>query len=444
MIAAIGLDIGTTRVKAALVSPTAKELVAAVRATPWELVAGQYQVDMVELGALALQVAAEVAEVGRAAGLEIVSIAATGMAETGALLDDSGRVLAPGFAWHHTLGDAARVRGELGADEFILRTGRDCTLSPSIIKLDHLRATGHRFEPGQVWLNVPDYVAWRLCGVRAAEISTSSRSGLVDVVNRCWWAQALDFLGAGPWLVPPELLTAGTPLGEATGDIPGVLRGIQVSTGGHDHPIAAISLGGDALGTLDVSLGTAEAQLRIVATDLSETARRELVAAGASIDWHPYGDRYTVLLAVPTGVTQERLATLLGVSDRESRRALSEAALQQRPARIRLVDVTLDDFGIAGISDLATKEGIWRAAVEQLTTISEEGTARINGILGEPDRIFTFGGWINDPLVASLRRPLGQVPSPQERGEPGATGAALMALKGAGVPGMPGPGRWES
>ena len=428
---AIGIDVGTTRVKASVVSAGRRELRCFSAPTPWQSVEGQLQVDLGELGDVALRLAGEAAAWGRDAGHAVAGVASTGMAETGALLGADGAVLAPGFAWHHTLGDAGRVEAALG--DFIAVAGRSCTLAPSIVKLDHLRTTGHRFRPGQTWLNVPDYVAWRLCGVRAAEMSTSSRTGLVDILGKRWWVDALEFLDAGLWLVPDELLPCGVRLGEAAGDVPDSLRGVAVCTGGHDHPTAALSVGGEQVGTLDMSLGTAEAQLRIVAPPLSRDQVVALVGAGASVDLHPLGDRLTVLSALPTGMTLERLATVLGACDLESRRALSQEALACEPARVRLANVTLDDFGIEGISDGATRAGLWRAAAEQLVADSVATTASAEAILGPPRQIKTFGGWIKDPLVAALRAPLGQRAQPDEPEEPGAMGAALMALKGAGV-----------
>jgi len=430
-IVAIGIDVGTTRVKASVVSDDRQELRCFSAITPWRSVDGQLQVDLTELGDVALGLAGDAARWSQDAGHEIAGIASTGMAETGALLDADGTVIAPGFAWHHTLGNAARVREALS--DFDMIAGRSCTLAPSIVKLDHLRANGHRYAPGQTWLNVPDYMAWRLCGVRAAECSTSSRTGLVDILNKRWWSDALEFLGAGPWLVPDELLPTGTLLGTASGDIPTALRGVPVSTGGHDHPMAALSVGGQEPGTLDMSLGTAEAQLRIVAPPLTGDQIRALVNAGASVDIHPFGDRFTVLSALPTGMTLERLATMLGACDRESRQALSAQALTSQPAPIRLHDVTLDDFGIAGISDGVTRAGVWRAAAEQLITDSAAATAKVEAILGPPTCVKTFGGWIKDALVAHLRDQLGQRAYLDEPSEPGAMGAALMALARAGA-----------
>ncbi|MDR1767245.1 MAG: hypothetical protein LBR32_02240 [Propionibacteriaceae bacterium] len=432
MIAAVGVDLGTTRVKASLVTPDRRELRFASAPTPWELVGGNLQIDLPTLGDVALRMADAVARFGRDTGCQIAGIACTGMSETGALLAPDGDVLAPGFAWHHTLGDTGPIAAGLGADEFELRTGRKLTTTPSLVKLDYLRRHGQRFEPGQRWLNVPDYVAYRLSGVAAAEISTSSRSGLVDVGALAWWRDAFDFLGA-PDLAPGELLLAGTPLGPAGGEVPESLRGVLVTTGGHDHPLAAFSLGGERLGDMDVSLGTAEAQLRIVGLGLTPEQLRALVAAGANVDIHPFGDRHTILLALPSGITMERLSALMGAESRESRRALSQAALEAEPAAVQLVDATLEHFGLTGISDKATQAGVWRAVAEQLVDASAAGTRRLDEILGPPLRLFTFGGWIFDPLVAALRRPLGQVAAPGQPAEPGAMGAALMALRGAGI-----------
>ncbi|MDR1851071.1 MAG: hypothetical protein LBR21_00195 [Propionibacteriaceae bacterium] len=429
---AIGLDMGTTRIKASLVGETREELALASELTPWVMAAGQLQFDLNLVGDIALRLAAQVAERGRASGHEILGLAVTGMGETGALLDAGGKVLAPGYAWHHSLGDPTRLTRHFGADEYMIHTGREPNSVPSLAKLDYLRVQGHRFAPGQTWLNVPDYVAFRLTGVRAAEISLASRSALLDIPTGKWWEDAFEFLGAGTWLVPEQTAASGSALGAANGEIPEVLKGITVATGGHDHPMAALAFGGAQIGTLNVSLGTAEAQVRIEAS-VDDAQRLALVRAGAGVDWHPFADRFTVLRPLSTGMTMERLSMLLGADTRESRRELSLAALEAEPSRIRLLDVGNDGFGIADISDKVTRAGAWRAAAEQLVADSAAVTREMNAILGEPKRINTFGGWLFDPLVAHLRRALGQVASAGEPAEPGAFGAALMAFKACGL-----------
>src|SRR5450759_634881 len=324
---ALGIDVGTTRIKAEVVGLDASELHCESALTPWQQRADGAQADLDELADVAVAVAAAAADWAQVAGHKVVSIGVTGMAETGALLDAHSRPLAPAFAWHHTLGDPVRVQEALGRQHFMLTTGRDCSISPSIIKLDMLRQRGHRFTRGQSWLNIPDYIAWRLCGVQAAEISTSSRTGLVDIAARTWWDEALEFLGAGRWLLPGELVPGGTLLGRTLPSLPASLQQASVATGGHDHPVGALAAGDSAPGSLGLSLGTAEAQVRIITPDLSPEDMVTVVQGGGTVDWHPLGDRWTVLGALPTGITLARLATLLGCETVADRMALSRAAL---------------------------------------------------------------------------------------------------------------------
>ena len=432
----MGVDVGTTRVKAGVLTAAGAELYGVAAPTPWRLSADGPQADPVELGDVAVRVAATAARRAMEDGRHVSALAVTGMAETGVLLDRQGRPLAPAYAWHHTLGDPTRVVEALGRGHFIEVTGRDCTISPSIVKLDMLRTQGHRFARGQRWLNVPDYVAWRLSGVQAAEISTATRTGLVDVPARAWWDEALEFLGAGRWLVAGDLVPGGIALGPTSPDGPPALRGVTVATGGHDHPVAALGAGATEPASLAFSLGTAEAQVRIVTPPVSTRDIRRIVEYGGTVDWHPLGDRLTVLGAVPAGITLMRLAQMLGCAGDADRRALSEAALDvQPPTSLRLSDVTFDSFSLRGIGDGLSPAALWRCAVDSVVELSGDLTERITMVLGPHARPVAFGGWLTDPLVArARRRQLGPTAVFCDLAEPGIVGAAVLAARAVGMP----------
>lgn len=426
---ALGIDVGTTRVKAAVVGLDGTEQHVASAPTPWQLTADGTLVDVAELGDVALRVAGAAGDWALAAGASVCAIGVTGMAETGALLDGAGRALAPGFAWHNTQGFPAQVQDAFGAERFNRTTGRDCTIAPSIVKLDLLRRRGHVFAPGEQWLNIPDYIAFRLSGVRAAEISLACRTGLVDIAARDWWDDALAFLGAGRWLLPGELIPGGTVLGTATGEVPPSLRGARVATAGHDHPVAALGVGSSAPGELVLSLGTAEAQLRFVDPPLPPAIVADAVALGASVDWHPLGDRLTVLRALPTGITLGRLADAIGCGSTADRLQLSERALDERDSEYpRVAAATFDSFSIEGIGDGVTPERLWRNAVAGVIGESGHMMRRVAQLLGPWRGSTMFGGWIHDPLAARLRREqLGEELRASPVDEAGAVGAALLA-----------------
>lgn len=435
----MGIDIGTTRIKAGLVDERGALRHVWSAPTPWRHESGTENggdtVHVTELGDVALHLATLAAEHATEAGDRVAAIGATGMAETGALLGTDGRPLYPGFAWHHSLGDPARVLAALGADAFARTTGHSFVLAPSIVKLDYLRHEGHTFRPGQTWLNIPEYVTWRLTGVAAAEISLAGRTGLFELAARRWWSAALEFLGAGDWLMPGEPLTAGAAVGTVQRQAVDAAAGAVVTTAGHDHPVAALAIGRYQPGDLCLSLGTSEAQIRIVTPDLGVEKIVDLVNLGVTVDWHPLGEAWYVLGSLPTGLTLERLALLLGHDTTARRLELSRAALQASATTgAHLEDVTLDGFSIAGVRSGDRPAGLWRRAAEQLIADSAALTADVSRVIGPPDRQVIFGGWRHDPLIDTLRRELGQTPAAETPDEPGIVGAAIAAARAAGLP----------
>lgn len=428
----MGVDIGTTRLKAGVVDEERALIHAEATATPWRITDEGPVVDVAELGDVVIGIVRQCAREVAALGHRVVGIGTTGMGETGALLDAGGEPLAPGFAWHHTLGDADAVQRALGRDRFAAVTGHGCDLAPSVIKLDYLRGMGHRFAPGQRWLNIPEYISYRLTGEQACEFSLSGRTGLYDLRGQCWWDDALNLIGAGTWLLPGDPLPAGAVVGKVPSSIPEV-AGAVVTTAGHDHPVAAASVMSPVPGTLCYSLGTSEAQLRVVTADLAEEQIRALVAIGATVDRHPNGEAWYVLGTLPTGLTLERLAALLGRSDTRERLALSrEAMTVERAPGARLREVSLDGFDIVGVTSGDTPAGLWLTAVESLLAVSDGLRDEMSAVIGAPRAETVLGGWTHDPLVMRERGRRGQRTTDNSPLEPGIVGAAMAAAKASG------------
>jgi len=433
---ALGVDVGTTRIKAATVSLDGRELHSASTETPWRPSDQGPLLDLDQLRDDVIALCDEAASQTLLDGDQVSAIAITGMAETGALLDGAGRPIVPGFAWHHRSGDPERIFAALGEQEFIEHTGRTASITPSITKLDLLRHQGHTFAPGQRWLTIPDYVSYCLCGEQAAELSEASRTGLLDIVARTWWDDALEFLGATRSLLPGEPVPTGTVLGPVRGDLPGSLRGAVVATGGHDHPMAAIGVGVTEPGVLGLSLGTAEAQLRIIPPITTRHDVAVAVAASGFVDWHPLGDRMTLVGAIPTGITLERLATLLGCRTLADRLALSvEAMRADLPATgVRLAEADFDRFSLTDIGDDAQPAAVWRAVVSALSATSGSVIDAVEQAFGPRTRAVVYGGWIHDPLVRRERlNQLGPNVAFSDIEEAGIVGSALVAAKAAGL-----------
>ena len=123
----VGVDVGTTMTKAAVVTADGDEVAWGSVPTPWHPVptgAETGPLEILDAVARAVSTALELAPAGPVVGLGVTS-----MAETMALLDTNGEPVAPAIAWHDTRGeeetaDLVRVFGD---QTFSGRTG----LAPS-------------------------------------------------------------------------------------------------------------------------------------------------------------------------------------------------------------------------------------------------------------------------------------------------------------------------
>ena len=139
----LGIDVGTSACKAAVVDLAGAERAHGQAPTPWRRDATGVEVDPDALLAAAL--AAARAAIANGPGGRIAGIGVTSMAETGVLLDGAGRPLAPAIAWHDPRGgaEARALAGELGRRRFVRTTGRSPRRSPGTTRA----ATSRRSRP---------------------------------------------------------------------------------------------------------------------------------------------------------------------------------------------------------------------------------------------------------------------------------------------------------
>src|SRR5437763_11389354 len=119
----LGIDLGTTSSKAAVVDLDGTELAHGRAPTRWRKVptGGEaHPDDFVQAAIASAAQALDGAPPGRVTAVGVAS-----MAETGALLDRDGSVVAPSIAWHDSRGadEAERLQREIGADGFSAHAG---------------------------------------------------------------------------------------------------------------------------------------------------------------------------------------------------------------------------------------------------------------------------------------------------------------------------------
>jgi xylulokinase len=242
----VGLDVGTTGVKALAVSPEGEVLARVEEAyplsTPHPGWAEQDPEDWWRAAESAL------------AGLAVADIAAIGL--TGQMhglvvLDEHERVLRPAILWNdqRTAAECAEIEERLGLRRLVELTGNRALPGFTAPKLLWLR----RHEP-EVYEQIThvllpkDYVRMRMTGEPAIDATDASGTLLFDVARRRWSDEVLAALEIPPDWLPPVL--------ESPAVAGRTSEGVPVAAGAGDQAAGALGVGVDRPGPLSVVLGT--------------------------------------------------------------------------------------------------------------------------------------------------------------------------------------------
>ena len=256
----IGIDVGTSEVKAVLLSDdhrlvgTAGVALAISRPLPGH--SEQNPADWWQATQLALE-KLRAAHAKEYAGVRAIGL--SGQMHGAVLLDAQHRVLRPAILWNDT-------RASLECDEMM----RDCPgmaqLAGSLVMpgftAPKLRWVA-KHEP-DVFAQVAkvllpkDYIRFKLTGDFATDLSDASGTAWLDVARRDWSEPLLRLTGLSPAQMP-HLLEGNAPSGRLRDDVAGQL-GLQVSVivagGGGDNAASAVGMGAVEAGQGFLSLGT--------------------------------------------------------------------------------------------------------------------------------------------------------------------------------------------
>lgn len=435
--AVVGIDVGSTEVKVLVADRAGNTLSCERQETGWwrgghgrvELPVGTL-IDRVLSG---LTEALRVAEAA-VARLRVMSVAVTGMAESGVLLDRAGVAMHSVVAWFDQRGGAELAAVPEGLrQEFSGHTGLPLSPLCSFAKLNWLFAWEVSAERVGMWLNVPEYVAYVLGGEAVTEPSLASRTGLLDQPTQRAWRPALTYLGL-PDSVLPDLTFAGTPIGHVrhTG-VPDAARGAVVTVAGHDHPVASVANGVWHGEHLFDSCGTSEALLRVVSAPLRREQRDRLTQQGLAQGMHVLPERWALLGGTRGGFVLDRVLAMLG---RQQRRGELDAQwLAEVPAAdsmtISGAHAESDEVTVALTGGEVSPLGVWSAALAHAMAEADAVIAVMSAEAGPHQYVTAAGGW---PRMASFRaakeRSLPDVRYSQ-LDQPSAYGAVIFAEQAA-------------
>lgn len=241
----VGLDVGTTGVKALALSPEGEVLARAEE----EYDLSTPRPGWAEQDPEAWWRAAERALA--ALGAEPASIGLSGQMHGLVVLDEQARVLRPAILWNdqRTELECAEIEERVGLARLVQLTGNRALAGFTAPKLLWLR----RHEPdvfGRIAhvLLPKDYVRFRLTAEHATDVADASGTLLFDVANRRWSDDLLAELDLEPAWLPRALESP---------EVSGQTRaGVPVAAGAGDQAAAALGVGVDRPGPLSIVLGT--------------------------------------------------------------------------------------------------------------------------------------------------------------------------------------------
>ena len=295
----LGLDCGTSGLKALLTDASGETVESAARAyspdRPHPGWSEQNPDDWVAA------MAGAIAEIRGAAGKALGAVKAIGFSgqmHGAVLLDRAMKPVRPAIL--HNDGRAFREADELARDH------------PDLARLVGVKPMPGFTGPKLKWIarNEPDrrrlvssilspkdYLRLKLSGELGSDMSDAAGMWLLDEAKRAWSPQAFAACEADPAWAPP-LFEGSAAVGQIrpeAADAFGLPRGALVAAGGGDAAAGAVGLGAIAPGEAFISLGTAT-QL-IVATDRYRSAPEKLVHAFA----HALPNRWYAMAAMLNG-----------------------------------------------------------------------------------------------------------------------------------------------
>lgn len=278
----LGIDLGTTGVKAALFSADDGQLLADAFVDyplfhPHPGWAEQNPAEWWQATTTAIRTCLEKGNTKGAQAADVRGVGLSGQMHGVVLLDEEQQVLRPCLIWADQRSDAqARWMTEsVGASQLIEYVSNPALTGFSAPKLLWVRDNEpDLFAKARTMLLPKDYIRYRLTGVMAMEISDAAGTCLLDVKHGAWSQEVLTAIELDPVLLPPVVpadAVSGT-ITEEVARLTGLPAGTPVAGGGADNACGAVGNGVVTPGLALVSIGTSGVVLAYAATPQVDTS----------------------------------------------------------------------------------------------------------------------------------------------------------------------------
>lgn len=445
----LGIDVGTSGVKAILVAPSGDVLATAV--TPLQLSTPQPGWAEQDPEAWWMASAAAIRSVLAARPQNTVSaVGISGQMHSSVFLDKQGRVIRPALLWcdGRTTAECEEIARDVGGEERL----RDLACNPALEGFTLPKVLWLRNKEPAAFarlatvLLAKDFVRFRLTGALATEPSDASATLMYDTARMRWSDEIFAAVGLDRCLVPEvggssEILGAVTL--EAAG-MTGLAVGTPVVGGGADNACGAAGVGAITPGEAVTSWGTSGTVLApTLAPHVDPGLRAHTFCHVAPNTWYLMG----VVLSAGGAFAwyRDQFARDLTATGEATQRLNAEAAAIQRGAE----GVTFLPYlqgertphrdasargAFLGLSLAHTRAHLTRAVVEGVCFALRDSVSILQELSVAPKQMLLTGGGARSPFVRQLQAEVFGLPVCTVNREEGpAYGAALLAAVGAGA-----------
>ncbi len=450
----LGLDVGTSGVKALLVSPAGA--VVATAATPLSLStprpgwAEQHPDSWWDACLASIRQVLAGQSAGAGGGARVASVGISGQMHSSVFLDRSGAVVRPALLWcdGRTTAECREITGRVGGEErlreWVCNPALEGFTLPKVLWLRNQEPAA--FARLATVLLPKDFVRFRLTGTLATEPSDASGTLMFDPAHVRWSREIMEAVGLPLSLVPEvggssDVLGHVSPQGAA---LTGLSPGTPVVGGGADNACGAAGVGAITPGEAVASWGTSGTVLAPTAEPRVDPALRAhtfchvlpgvwyvmgvVLSAGGAFAW--YRDQLARDLAgvdqPDVRLTEEAAGVRAGADGVIFLPYLQGERTPHRDASLRGAFVGLSLAHTRAHLTRAVLEGVCYALRDSVSILGELGLA--------PAHLLLTGGGARSPFIRRLQADVFGLPvTTVSREEGPAYGAALLAAVGVGA-----------
>ena len=445
----LGLDVGTSGVKAILVAASGDVVASATSPltmqTPHPGWAEQdpeawWQATLASIDAVR----------GKRKDARIAAIGISGQMHSSVFLDRSGAVIRPALLWcdGRTTAECGEITTRVGGEERL----RDLASNPALEGFTLPKVLWLRKHEPDAFARLAtvllpkDYIRYRLTGELASEPSDASATLMYDTAHLRWSEEIMRAVDLPMSLLPNVGPSAGV-LGRVTAEVAartGIDAGVPVVGGGADNACGAAGVGVIAPGEVVTSWGTSGTVLAPTARPLVDPRLRAHTFCHVLPDvWYLMG----VVLTAGGAFSwyQEQLAReLAGVSDAAARLDAEAASVPRGAEGVTFLPYLQGERtphrdaaargAILGLSLAHTRAHLTRAVLEGITFALRDSVTILQGLGLAPSHLLLTGGGAKSKLLRQLQAEIFGLPVTTVNREEGpAYGAALLAAVGAGA-----------